>query len=48
MENWVIWHDNGVLGQEGYSDGYRSEAEAMDAAKAMDESGILVYRVVRG
>ena len=45
-ENWLIFHDNGVAGQYGYSDGYASRSEVDAAVKSMTASGIVVYDVL--
>lgn len=41
--SWVIIHDNGVPGQKGASDGYRTEEEAREAVNALINSGAIVY-----
>lgn len=46
-ENWIIWHDNGVAGQTGYTDGYKSREECLEAVEQMMESDILVYEFCR-
>ena len=46
-ENWIIWHDNGVAGQMGYTDGYKSREECLAAVEQMMTSNILVYEFYR-
>ena len=46
-ENWIIWHDNGVAGQMGYTDGYKSREECVIAVEQMTESNIMVYKFYR-
>ena len=41
--SWVIIHDNGIPGQKGASDGYRTEEEAREAVNVLINSGAIVY-----
>lgn len=46
-ECWVIEHDNGVPAQHGFSDGYASEQEALEAIEHLKNLGCVVYRYWR-
>lgn len=41
--NWVIIHDNGVVGQRGFSDWYGSESEVLSEIAALKNCGCTVF-----